>query len=131
MADIMQLARHSMALKPKYEQTVERAKILQVRPAPKLMWVDDQGHEHHKSNVLFTMNGETFEFPIMNERIIANGVTSFAGCDAYVTISVRKVKHDTKNYKAGDDVASLDRVELSFNNIEAMLTKGIVHVDRN
>jgi hypothetical protein len=121
--NIMQLAAQSQALKPKYEQEIVPVTILQTRPAPKLTWVDDDGHEHTKQNVLFQLeDGTKLEFPIMSERIVDNGAM-IIGSKSYATISKRIVKNDTKNYKKGDEIASLDRIEVLIGGDIAMLAK--------
>lgn len=138
--DIYASLKQQKALKPEFPKVVDRITILEVRPASeKLNFKTSTGEEFSRSNILFRydsgeLKGETQEVLFPEKWIVANGVTSFTGCEAWITQSVRKAKSDSKARVAdptgkagigkGDEVVGVSRIELTFNNVEAIARLG-------
>ena len=129
-----------------YPTLIERVTILQVRPAsPKLNFKTSDGAEHSRSNVMYRFEsgehkGQIVEDLFPTEWFKTNGVTSFTGCEAYLTLALRKAKRDsaahiadpTKGVAKGDEVLSVQAIEFTFNNLEALARIGAnLNINRN
>ena len=113
-----------------FEETIVLGILTSIRPAPALTVTKDKDGKPlaqplTKSNIrVVTDNGQVFDLPILDNRVMWNGVRQTAASGTKVVLTIRKgvVAKDSKNFKKGDEILNAVRLEFSANNSDSRIS---------